>query len=159
MSANTTGLCEGYHSFIKDIFAGIVRRARRLDQIIWILLNQIRAHYTARATGAHYGEFLCLLTRQHPVQCGRTTPCCAHWCAAHDIAAGMLQPAACPLQPAAPGAVVLQLPCHASAGCPCSTAQSAAQDVRTLLCSGLSGEEVPHCAPTPARLTVQQASC
>jgi hypothetical protein len=65
LSANTTGLCEGYHSFIKDIFAGIVRRARRLDQILWILLNQIRAHYTARATGAQFGASLCLLFGLH----------------------------------------------------------------------------------------------
>jgi hypothetical protein len=55
LSANTTGVCEGYHSFIKDIFAGIVRRARRLDHMLHILLHHIRAHYTARTHAAAFG--------------------------------------------------------------------------------------------------------
>lgn len=49
LGTNTTSLCEGYHSFIKDIFACLVTHARRLDHMIYILLSRIREHYSARS--------------------------------------------------------------------------------------------------------------
>ena len=57
LDANTTSLCEGYHSFIKDLFASLVRHARRLDHMIFILLSRVREHYSARARYQQFGTF------------------------------------------------------------------------------------------------------
>lgn len=55
LATNTTSLCEGYHAFIKDIFACLVRHARRLDHMLYILLHRIREHYSARSQQQQFG--------------------------------------------------------------------------------------------------------
>jgi hypothetical protein len=65
LSANTTGLCEGYHSFIKDIFAGIDASCLPAGPDPVDPASQIRAHYT-QATGAQFASTL-LAVRTAPL--------------------------------------------------------------------------------------------
>lgn len=65
--ANTTGVCEGYHSFLKRLAGQMAGGSRRMDHLIWLLLSKVTEIYTARAHLRHNGtvtvSILCLSTK------------------------------------------------------------------------------------------------